>query len=181
MTRIDADGIRDRVKFDIPLRNLKGDHWSFSTLSFKGIKLGEHLDWVTELCDALSANTTCTNLDLSDTSLNDAAVQKLAIALSTGCGAKLSVLDLRSNPLSPAGETMMQGLLKMRPSLEVQLGGETAATDEFVCDKLLVEGLSAWPAHTLASGQDLLCPKVISGSDDPLLLKKGFAGANGTK
>jgi len=76
---------------------------------------------------------------------------------------------------------MMQGLRKMRPSLQIDLGEEATATDEFVCDKLLVEGLSAWPAHALASGQDLLCPKVISGTDEPVLLKKGFAGANGTK
>lgn len=185
MGAIDAAAVRDRVDFDIPLRSLKGDHSSMSSLSFKGVKLGDHQDWVSELCAALAINTTCTKLDLSDASLSDEALQKFAIALSTGSGSALSVLDLRSNPISLAGETMMQGLRKMRPSLQILLGeGEVAGNDGFVHDKLLVEGLTAWPTYTLATGTngcDLLCPKIISGSDEPLILKKGFAGANGTK
>ena len=73
----------------------------------------------------------------------------------------------------------------LRPQLEVALGdGMDASRSGFVHQKLLVEGLTAWPAHALqapSGGSDLLCPPEIAGDGVQLVMTKGFSGTNGTK
>mmetsp|Transcript_46704 Transcript_46704/g.77288 ORF Transcript_46704/g.77288 Transcript_46704/m.77288 type:complete len:229 (-) Transcript_46704:53-739(-) len=181
---VDTQAIHDRVSFDIVLKNFKGNYTSFETISFRGTKLGQHMDWVAEVCSALQLNTTCTDLDLSDAYLTDEAIQRLAVTLSAGSIApQLRLLDLRNNAFSLAGETMMQGLCKLRTALKVRLddGPDASEGDGFVHNKMLVEELTAWPGESLGVGKDLRCPPEIVGSDEVVILKKGFQGSNGTK
>ena len=99
----DMEAIREKVTFDLALKRVTGDYASISSLSFKGIALGNHPEWIAQLCTALTTNHTCNQLDLSDTSMSDEALQKIAITLfSPDCAAQLKVLDLRSNPFSLA-------------------------------------------------------------------------------
>ena len=46
---VDEAAIRERVAFDIKLNNLKGNHTSFATLSFRETRLGTHTEWLHEL------------------------------------------------------------------------------------------------------------------------------------
>jgi hypothetical protein len=179
--------IRERVSFDIVLRQLKGNHTSFAEIKFAGVPLGTRVAWVSEVCEALCANTTIASLNLADTQLDDSALQKVVVALASGaCAPQLRTLDLRSNPFSLAGETMAQGLRKLRPKLAVLLkevgceaGGEV---DGFVHDKMLLEGLSAWGAETLRlEDGGMRCPSEVSGPGAVVKMDKGFSGANGTK
>ena len=104
-------------------------------------------------------------------------------ALACGASPQLRTLQLADNQLSMAGETMVQGLRKMRPTLTINLGEESA--EGFVHQKLLVEGLTAWPISSLTVGgegsQEVRCPPEIVGSDEIVLLKKGFSGTNGVR
>jgi len=185
MPMVDELAIRERVSFDLALKNLAGNYSSFTTISFKGNALGRHKDWIGELCSTLAQNTTCEELDLSETELTDEALQRLIVAFcSASCAAQLRVLNVRGNPFSLAGETMVQGLRRLRPALDVRLdGADGPAVDGFVHSKTLVEGLSAWPADALsiAGGSDLRCPQQIVGTDEVVVLTKGFQGSNGTK
>jgi len=145
------------------------------------------MEWVGELCEALAANTTVLKLDLSNTQLSDPALQKLVVTMaSSSCTPQLECLDLRSNPFSLAGETMAQGLRKLRPKLSILLGDASAAglseVDGFVHDKAIVEGLSAWGAETLKMEDGgMRCPAEVSGPGPAVKMEKGFSGANGTK
>ena len=70
--------------------------------------------------------------------------------------------------------------------VEVALGDGMDASRQggFVHQKLLVEGLTAWPAHALqapSGGSDLLCPPEIAGDGVQIVMTKGFSGTNGTK
>lgn len=187
LTPAQEKDIRERVSFEIVLRQLKGNHTSFAEIKFSGVPLGTRLAWVAEVCDALSANTTILSLNLADTQLGDSPLQKIVVALASGaCAPQLKTLDLRSNPFSLAGETMAQGLRKLRPKLTVllsDLGCEAGAEiDGFVHDKMLVEGLSAWGAETLRLDDGgMRCPAEISGPGAVVKMDKGFSGANGTK
>ena len=70
------------------------------------------------LAALLKHNTTCTELDLSNTGMTDAAVQQLAITMCNISKApQLVLLNLCDNPLSPMSETVLQGLAKLRPQL----------------------------------------------------------------
>ena len=180
--------VHARVDFEMALRRLQGNHVLFKELSFKGCQLTRRPDWMPQLCEALTVNDTVTALDLSDSGLNDGALQQLAIALCVPSRCpKLRKLNLSGNAgLSVAGETMAQGLCRLRKDFEVVIGpgfDHTAAT--FGCDKQLVENLSAWPCDTLkvpnGGPQDFLCPSQIAGEGVQLELKRGFQGTNGTK
>lgn len=178
--------IHERVSFDIVLRQVKGNHTSFSDITFAGVPFGTRTAWTAELCEALAANTTVLRLNLTNTHLGDATLQKLVVTLASGaCAPQLKALDLRSNPFSLAGETMAQGLRKLRPKVEVllgEVGGAPAAEiDGFVHDKMLVEGLTAWGAEMLKTPEGgFNCPPEVAG-EKPAHLDKGFSGANGTK
>lgn len=177
------EDIRRRVTFEIALRRLAGNHSSFSSLDFKGVELAHNPAWIKQLGDTLAKNDTIIELDLSGTGLNDAALQSLVATLACGAAPQLRVLNLCDNEVSLAGETVVQGLRKMRPALAVKLGGEPVR-EGFVHQKLLVEGLTAWAAETLAvepGSSEFRCPPEITGSDAVVLLKKGFQGTNGTK
>lgn len=186
LTAAQEQEIRERVSFDIVLRQVKGNYSSFSDISFAGVPMGGRIEWVVELCVALEANTQCRRLSLADAHVTDGCLQKLVIALaSASCAPQLATLDLRSNPISFVGETMAQGLRKLRPGLHVLLGKldgpPTAEIDGFACDKMLVEGLTAWdPGPLKLSDGDLRCPTEIAGEAE-VVLKKGFSGSNGTK
>lgn len=183
MTRIDEGAIHDRVTFEISLRNLQGDHSSFSRISFAGVQLGANDEWLNLLLDALAKNTTCSELDLSNSGLTDASIQRIAVRLFSGAANQLTLIDMRNNGFTLAGETVAQGLERLRPKVCIELGNDAPLIDGFVHDKMLIEGLTAWPAETLTidGGSDFCCPREIVGSDDIVPLKKGFQGANGTK
>ena len=93
-----------------------------------------------------------------------------------GAAQQLTLIDVRDNPFTLAGETVAQGLERLRPQLRLELGKEGSTADGFVHNKTLVEGLTAWPAEALAidGGNDLRCPSEITGSDEIVPLKKGF-------
>jgi hypothetical protein len=179
--------IRDKVTFDLALKRVTQEH-CFANVSFNEVKLGAHPEWVGELLEALAANTRCTALDLSGTGLTDAALQRLVVAMSTGCAPQLKTIDVRENDFSLAGETMAQGLSRLRPALKLVLGDDDQPkVDGFVHDKTIIEGLTAWPAEELEmpdsrpGAGNLRCPVEISGPGKPVPLKKGFQGSNGTK
>lgn len=182
---VDAAAVHARVDFELALKQVQGNHSSFTTIAFSKVALGANPEWLEQLTAALVSNTTCTELDLSSTDIGDAALQRLVVALCrSDVAPQLRVLDLRQNPFSLAGETMLSGLRRLRPALECRLCDEPGErTDGFVHDKMLVEGLSAWPAESLSipGSQDLRCPKEIVGSEELVVLKKGFQGSNGTK
>lgn len=108
LSEAEAQGVRDRVSFDLALKKLEENYTSFSTVSFTGVDLGAHSDWVDALVRALGTNTSCTHLDLSGTNLSDGALQRVVAALATGATPQLRALDLRSNSFTLAGETMAQ-------------------------------------------------------------------------
>ena len=175
------EDLEKRVDFEIALKRVAGNHRSFEELTFKGVELCRKPEWMKLLCDTLAANDTVKQLDLSGTGITDTGLQPLVAALACGACPQLSVLLLRNNPLSMAGETMVQGLRRMRPALTVHIGDETV--EGFVHEKLLVEGLTAWPVESLSveGSSDLRCPAEIVGSDAVVLLSKGFSGTNGIK
>jgi len=185
---VDVEAVHARVAFDMAIKRAEGNQRFFDTLSFNGVQLTREAEWLKQLCEALSTNETCTALDLSESGLTDAAFQQLAavLALPTRCK-KLRKLNLRGNPqLTQAGETMAQGLCRLRSGLELELGeGLGGGRDGFVHDKSLVEGLSAWPAHELKVSETeqrtLYCPREISGDGERIVLTQGFQGPNGTK
>ena len=142
------EDIEKRVDFEIALKRVAGNHRSFEELTFKGVELSRKPTWMKLLSDTLATNDTIKQLDLSGTGITDASLQPLVAALACGACPQLSVLLLRDNQLSMVGETMVQGLRRMRPALTVHVGDETI--EGFVHEKLLVEGLTAWPADTLS-------------------------------
>ena len=79
---VDEDFVRARVVWEMALKNAQGNHSSMTTLSFKDVQLLRKPEWLPQLADALAKNTTCTELDLSNTGLTDVAVQQLAAALA---------------------------------------------------------------------------------------------------
>ena len=173
--------IEKRVDFELALKRVAENHPSFADLTFKGVELTRNPTWTKQLSDTLAKNNTVQQLDLSGTGITDTALQPLVAVLACGASPQLSVLLLRDNQLSMVGETMVQGLRRMRPALTVHVGDETV--EGFVHEKLLVEGLTAWPADTLTvpGGSDLRCPAEVLGSGAVVLLSKGFSGTNGTK
>lgn len=175
------EDIEKRVAFQLALRRVADNHFSFEELTFKGVELTRNPAWMKQLCETLAKNNTVKQLDLSGTGMTDTALQTLVAALACGATPQLSVLMMRDNQLSMAGETMVQGLRRMRPALTVDIGEEAA--EGFVHQKLLVEGMTAWPVDTLTvdGSQELRCPAEVLGSNEVVLLKKGFSGTNGTK
>ena len=176
--------IHERVAFELALKRVVDGH--LETLDFKNVYVGRRPEWAAQLAAAVGANATCTTLDLSGAGVTDAVLQALVAALATGGCAKLRRLELGGNPLTLSAETMAQGLRLLRPQLEVALGDGMDASRQggFVHQKLLVEGLTAWPAHALqapSGGSDLLCPPEIAGDGVQIVMTKGFSGTNGTK
>ena len=176
------DDIRARVSFELALKQLKGNHSSIARITFEGVEFGRQPDWAVQLAAALGENTTCKELDLSRTGFTDAGVQQLATALVIGSRCpQLRQLNLRGNSLTAMGETMLQGLQKLRPSLEISIGEEPLA-EGFVHEKQLVEGRSAWPAETLKvpdTQYDYYCPEAVAGEGEKIVLTRGFQGPNG--
>jgi len=182
------EDIHKRIDFELALKRVQGDHVHFTDLSFKGCELTRKPEWMKMLCEALAANTTLVNLELSDCTLTDAAVQQLVITLCAASKCpKLKKLDLRGNPgVTVAGETMVQGLCKLRKEFEVQLGPDfDQNADTFACHKQLIENLSSWPAEVLkvpdGGNQDFYAPIEITGEGERVQLEKGFSGTNGVK
>ena len=205
---VDEDFVRARVVWEMALKNAQGNHSSMTTLSFKDVQLLRKPEWLPQLADALAKNTTCTELDLSNTGLTDVAVQQLAAALAVPSRCpKLTKLNLTANPqIGKMGETVVRGLSRLRTGLELVLGeGLDPKADGFVHDKMLCPGLSAWTCEELkppGGGQfDFWCPvevekaageaavKQARADAEPegridgerLKLKRGFQGPNGTK
>jgi len=189
---VDAVAVVAKVNFDMALKRAAGNHFSFDTLSFNGIELSRDPEWIKQLAEALKDNDTCTTLDLTNSALTDTAMQQLAIglALPSRCP-KLKKLMLGENPqLGNMGQTVAQGLARMRPGLELSFGPNAEpAVEGFVCQKELVEGRSAWWNGDIAvEGQQncFYCPdEVLIHAGVPttprLELKKGFQGPNGVK
>jgi len=179
------EDVEKRVDFEFKLKQLQGNYTSFEKFSFAGVELSRQPEWVGQVGATLAENTTCKELDLSSTGITDAGVQQLAIALcNTAKCPQLKLLNLCDNPLSPMAETVLSGLRRLRPNLNVSLG-EAPLFDGFVHQKKILEGLSAWAADDLqvpgTQGQSLYCPEEIAGAGVKLELKRGFQGANGTK
>jgi hypothetical protein len=134
-----------------------------------GSEFGARPERTQHLCDVMRTNTKTTTLDLADSGLGDTPLQQMVAVLVTGGMPALVRLDLRRNPaLSPVADTLLHGLRRLRPAIQVVLsgadGGEAAlseATDTFACSRELIEGLSAWPLHELVireGSNDLRCP-----------------------
>ena len=115
------EDLEKRVDFEIALKRVAGNHRSFEELTFKGVELCRKPEWMKLLSDTLATNDTIKQLDLSGTGITDTGLQPLVAALACGACPQLSVLLLRNNPLSMVGETMVQGLRRMRPALSVWL------------------------------------------------------------
>lgn len=176
------DDIEKRVVFEIALRRLAENHRSFDTIAFKNVELSRKPAWSKQLAETLSKNDKVTELDLTGAAVTDATLTSLVPLLACGGCPQLRTLQLADNQLSMAGETMVQGLRRMRPALTINLGSEGA--EGFVHQKLLVEGLTSWPAESLAiepGSNELRCPPEIVGSDEVVMLKKGFSGTNGVR
>jgi len=187
LTPEEEANVHRRVEFDLAFQRLQGNHVHFDKLDFKGVSLMHKPEWMTRLCETLGANTTCKALDLSATGITDAAVQQLAITLAVKSRCpQLRELDLRGNPgITAMGETVAQGLCRLRDGLQVLLGeGFDPMATTFVHDKQLVPGLTAWNPADLAipdRQQAYYCPKEISGEGEQIELNKGYQGVNGTK
>jgi hypothetical protein len=195
MTEVDEEFIRARVKYELVLKQAQGNHIGFTTLDFKGVEVTRSAEWMQQIAEALVTNTTCTTLDLSETGLNDTALQQLAATLAVPSRApKLKKLCLGGNPqLSKVGETIAQGLCKLRAGLELSFGEseDAAATiDGFAHQKQLIPGLSAWWNGDLAvPGQTnaFYCPDEILAAagrgtgGEKIELQRGFQGPNGVK
>lgn len=150
------EDIEARVCFELALKQLKGNYSSIKATSFKGANFSLLPQSLPQLCDVLALNMTCTALDLTNTSMTDAGVQQLAVALCDVSKApQLLHLNLCDNPLSAVSETVVAGLSKLRPNLRVSIGSGPL-TAGFVCEKELVEGLSAWPPEELKVRQSLV-------------------------
>lgn len=189
---VDAAAVVAKVNFEMALKRVQGNHASFDTLSFNGIELSRDSDWIKQLVEALKDNDTCTELDLTNSALTDATMQQLAIGLAVPSRLKkLKKLKLGENPqLGNMGQTIAQGLKRMRQGLELSFGeGEEPAVEGFVCQKELVEGRTAWWNGDIAvEGQPncFYCPdEVLVHAGVPtkprLELTKGFQGPNGVK
>ena len=175
--------IRARVTFEIELKKLQGNHSSFSQVSFVGVELCRRPEWVGMLIEALCGNTTCKELDLTGTGLDDGAVQRIAVALfdKSKCP-QLVKLHLGGNGLTPVGETILQGLRKLRPSLDASVGDAPLA-DGFVHEKQLVVGKTAWRAESLkvdGAQNEFWCPEEVTKGGERVKLTRGFQGPNGT-
>lgn len=169
LTKEQEADVHARVDFDMALRRLQDSHALQFNCSFRGVHVTRKPEWMPKLCAALSQNTTCTELDLSDSALTDVALQSLAatLAVPSKCP-KLKSIKLQCNPqLTAVGETIAQGLCRLRPGLEVALGKDFDPTStNFVHDKQLVPGLTAWMPEDLAvpgEQNQYYCPKEISG------------------
>jgi hypothetical protein len=188
---VDAVAVVAKVNFDMALKRAAGNHFSFDTLSFNGIELSRDSEWIKQLAEALKDNTTCTALDLTNSALTDTAMQQLAIGLAVPSRCpKLKKLLLGENPqLGNMGQTIAQGLARMRPGLEVSFGPGVEPVEGFACQKELIEGRTAWWNGDLAvEGQHncFYCPDdVLIHAGVPtkprLELTKGFQGPNGVK
>lgn len=90
---------------------------------------------------------------------------------------------IRMPDVSPLVETVMQGLCKLRPGLQVEWAeGQPLdkSNEGFVHDKKLVEGMTSWNCNDLKvseMSQDYRCP--IPGCDE--ILDKGYQGAGGIR
>jgi len=186
LTAEEEADVHARVEFDLVFKHLEGNHAAMDKLSFKGVQLMRKPEWMVKLCEALGKSTTCKTLDLSNTRLTDGAVQQLAIMLAvTSRCPQLSAIDLRGNPgITAMGETVAQGLCRLRSGLEVSLGeGFDPTSTAFVHDKQLLPGLTAWNAAELLQPgcqQAYHCPAEIAG-EAKVELKRGYQGSNGTK
>lgn len=187
---VDEDFIRARVTFELALKTAAGNHAHFTTCSFKGCQLTRDKGWMKQLLDALVTNTTCTELDLSESTLTDGALQQLAATLAVPSRMpKLKKLCIGGNPqLSKMGETVAQGLCKLRAGLELSLGdGVEAAIDGFVCEKQLVEGKSSWWNGDLKTDQhnEFWCPEevmaAVGRSGEKKELRRAAQTSNGVK
>ena len=187
------EDLEARVTFELALKELAYNHKLITAISFKGVDICRDPHWIQKLGEALGENTTCSELDLSSTGLTDVAVQQLAATLCSVTKApQLEALILCNNPLSPISETVLSGLQRMRPKLQVKLA-EVEATplaDGFVCQKQLIEGLSAWTpddllvpgSHTSHQSLEFYCPKEISGEgNERVTLTRSDEGSNGVK
>lgn len=202
---IDEDFIRARVVYDLAMKSAEGNYTSMSTLSFKNVELLRDKSWLPRLAEALSKNTTCTELDLSSTGLTDEAVQQLAasLAVPSRCP-KLRRLNLSGNPsMSKMGETVVCGLCRLRVGLELTLDDRLDPKAEgFVHDKELVPGRTSWPCDDInvpdGGMHAFYCPEEVVKAATPaavtaaraeaetkdgerLRLTRGFQGPNGTK
>lgn len=189
---VDTAHVLARVNFEMALKRVQGNHFSFDTLTFKECELTRDPAWMKQLIEALATNTTCTCLDLSNTMLNDSAVQMLcaSLAVPSKCP-KLKKLRLGGNPqVGNVGQTVAQGLAHLRKGLELDFGeGAEPAVSGFVHQKELVEGVTSWWNGDIAvEGQNrcFYCPKEVlahAGVDPEtkLELTQGFQGPNGVK
>lgn len=202
---VDEEFIRARVDFELKLKQAQGNHFSMDTITFRGVQLQRKAEWFKQMTEAIAVNTTCTELDLSQTGLTDTALQQLAatLAVPTRCP-KLRKLNLGANPeLSKMGETVASGLSKLRVGLEVVLtDGLDAKAEGFVHDKQLVDGKTSWPCDEIKVPEgtlyDYYCPESVIEAAGPaavasaraeegtpdgerLRLKRGFQGPNGTR
>ncbi|EFJ50595.1 hypothetical protein VOLCADRAFT_103810 [Volvox carteri f. nagariensis] len=75
-----------------------------------------------KLADALRTNSCITCLDLSGNNISDEGAQALAAMLSASGAPELIELDLRDNPLTPAGTQAMEAVFRARKQLVVKLG-----------------------------------------------------------
>ena len=195
---VNAAAVHERVDFEVSLQRLECP--SLTRATFRGHALGAHPEWLQRLGGALSSKEPLTELDLSSTALDDAALQQLVVMLSKGDVAPhLRTLRLGHNPFHHAGETMLSGLRYLRPALEC-IRADVSKQDDgtevadarkrggegFVHQKTLVEGLTAWPAASLAieGSQHLRCPSEVSellAWDTPIRLERGFQGACATR
>jgi len=191
---IDTVAVIGRVNFDMALKRVQGNHFSFDTLEFKNVALSSDPERIKRLAEALKDNTTCTALDLSESGLTDSALQQLAATLAVASRLpKLKKLILGpGNPgLGNVGQTVAQGLCHLRPGLELSFGeGAAPKVSGFVHQKELVEGITAWWNGDIAvvgENQCFYCPDEVLAyagvkpGGERLRLTKGFQGPNGTK
>jgi hypothetical protein len=155
------------MEFDIPVASLQRN--IALEVKFAGSELGAHPTRLEKLCAAMRANDKTTTLVLADTGLSDASLQQLVAVLVTGGMPALTRLVMRGNArMSPVAETLLHGLRRLRPQIQIVLGGADGddgtlsdETDAFACSRELIEGLTAWPIGDLlerAGSNDLRCP-----------------------
>lgn len=79
-----------------------------------------------QVSEALQKNKFLTSLDLSCNRITDGGAEALAAALSDGAVPDLIYLDMRGNPITEAGVTLLAGLTKLRKQLTVETGPSAA-------------------------------------------------------
>ena len=77
---VNAAAVHERVDFEVSLQRLECP--SLTSATFRGHALGDHSEWLQRLGGALRSKETLTELDLSSTALDDAALQQLVVMLS---------------------------------------------------------------------------------------------------